>query len=282
MKLKKYNNEQKVLQKFTNKHLLVYSKQVNNYIRKNENIYFIIEDNSSLGFLHFKFFTQEISIRMYLTKQWKENYNQFLINLIRKFVGNREQSYLTFSHLFDSVNILSIFKGIDYMDRFECGENFYRSNVRLGTYYHISDTIADSEELIDFHYLCYSDDKDYMNKNWSKLLKTFEKISLPKITYYCYDKDDILGSCIGYVIPKLDKKYLYSICVHPKYRRKSIGEYLIRLFLSSKPIKPCFLNVYRSTIPARRLYEKVGFKKVKTVQAIVRSKSKNCRSRESL
>ncbi len=113
------------------------------------------------------------------------------------------------------------------------------------------------------------EDKDYMISDWRKMLQSFPKAPLPKLTYFCYNKDTIIGSIIGYIIPKKNKKYLYSICVHPVYRGKSIGEYLLQVILQAEPLIPCYLTVYETAKPALNLYKKFGFKKIKTVEAIV-------------
>ncbi|MBC8525849.1 MAG: GNAT family N-acetyltransferase [Candidatus Cloacimonetes bacterium] len=68
---------------------------------------------------------------------------------------------------------------------------------------------------------------------------------------------------------KEKKKYLYSICVHPDFRSKSIGEYLLQIFLTTEPLLPCYLTVYKSAKLAVNLYEKFGFKKTKIVESII-------------
>jgi len=152
------------------------------------------------------------------------------------------------------------------MTRFRQFPDFSNPNFKILT------EINDYDELINFHNLSYSDDKDYMTSNWRKMLQSFPKAPLPKLTYICYDKDTIIGSIIGYLILKKNKKYLYSICVHPDYRGKSIGENLLQLFLSAEPLVPCYLTVYETAKPAVKLYKKFGFKKIKLVEAIIENR----------
>jgi len=241
------------------------------YINENDDIYLITDNGLYLGFIHLEFFNKKISIKLYFSSNWKDDLSNQLFDNISGLIKNNNKSYLTFSHCFDSKNILNRINGIDFMHKYECNKDYYKPNPELNSNFTISKNISNYKKLIDFHYLCYSDDKDYMNSNWEKMLQSFPKSPIPKLTYICHNKDNIIGSCIGYLIPKKNKKYLYSICVHPDYRGKSIGEYLLQLFLSTEPLTSCYLTVYESAKPAVNLYEKFGFMRIKTVEAIIRN-----------
>jgi len=244
------------------------------YFNKNDGIYLITDNELYLGFIHLEIIDKKISIKLYFNSNWKDDLSNQLFNNISKLIKNNDQNYLTFSHCFDSKNILNRINGIDFMHKYECNKDFYKPNPELNSNFTILNNIIDYKELIDFHYLCYFDDKDYMNSNWKKMLQSFAKSPIQKLIYICYNEDNIIGSCIGYFIPKKNKKYLFSICVHPDYRGKSIGEYLLQLFLSTEPLISCFLKVYESAKSAVNLYEKFGFIKIQTVEAILRNDDK--------
>ena len=271
MKLKKHLIDFNNLIEFSNQIQSGVKEKIIRYINENDEIYLITDNNLYLGFIHLEFFNNKISIKLHLSSNWKDDFNEQLFNNISELIRNNNQNYITFLHCFDSKNILNRIKGIDFMHQYEDNVNFHKPDLELNSNFTISKNISDYKELIDFHYLCYSDDKDYMNSNWEKMLQSFPKAPIPKITYICHNKDNIIGSCIGCFIPKKNKKYLYSICVHPDYRGKSIGEYLLQLFLTTEPLTPCYLTVYESAKPAVNLYEKFGFKRIKTVEAIIKN-----------
>jgi len=246
-----------------------YKEKVIKFVIENENVFLIKENELYLGFLHLNFLNNKISIKLFLSSEWKNDFTKQLFYKISELIKNRHYNYLTFLHCFDSINILNNINGIDFMHQYECNADFKKLNPILKTNFNISTEISDYDELIDFHNICYSDDKDYMISDWRKMLQSFPKALLPKLTYVCYNKETIIGSIIGYFIPKKNKKYLYSICVHPDYQGKSIGEYLLQLFLLADPLSPCYLTVYETAKPAINLYKKFGFKKIKTVEAII-------------
>ena len=56
-----------------------------------------------------------------------------------------------------------------------------------------------------------------------------------------------------------------NVAVHPKNRRQSLGYYILTKTIEaslSKGIRHIWLEVRPSNLPARKLYEKLGFKKV--------------------
>ncbi|MBT3169701.1 MAG: GNAT family N-acetyltransferase [Candidatus Cloacimonetes bacterium] len=252
-----------------------YKDKVIKLMAENENVFLIKENEFYLGFLQLNFHQNKISIKLFLTSDWKNDLKEQLLINISDLIKNKHYDYLTFLHCFDSINILNTIDGIDFMHQYECNADINKHNPILKTNFNISTEISNYDELIDFHNLCYSDDKDYMISDWRKMLQSFPKAPLPKLTYICYNKDTIIGSIIGYIIPKKNKKYLYSICVHPDYRGNSIGEYLLDFFLQSEPLIPCYLTVYETAKPAINLYKKFGFKKINTVEAIIANEVKD-------
>lgn len=269
MELKKNILNSQSSKEFSNQLQSKYKEKIIKFINENENVFLIKENEFHLGFLHIKSHKNKISIKLFLTSDWKNDLKEQLFNNISDLIKNKDNNYLKFLHCFDSINILNKINGIDFMHQYECNANFNKCNPILSSNFKISTEISDYDKLIDFHNLCYSDDKDYMASNWRKMLQTFPKAPFPKLTYFCYNNDTIIGSIIGYIIPNKNKKYLYSICVHPDYRGRSIGEHLLQLFLLADPLIPCYLTVYETAKPAINLYKKFGFKKIKTVEAII-------------
>ncbi len=277
MELKKNILNSKYSNEFINQLRSKYKDKIIGFLTEKENVFFIIEKEFYLGFLQLNFLSNKISIKLFLSFDLKEDLRKQLLFSISDLVKNKNYNYnyLIFLHCFDSINILDTIDGIDFMHQFECNNYFNKSNQLKKTNFNVSTELCDSDKLINFHKLCYSDDKDYMTSDWEKMLKSFPKASFPKLTFFCYNKDNIIGSIIGYIIPKKNKKYIYSICVHPNYRGKSIGGFLLNLFLQADPIIPCYLTVYETAKPAINLYKKFGFKKIKTVEAVFSNEVSN-------
>jgi len=269
MELKKIVSNSKLPKEFITQLQSKLKERIIRFVSEKENVFLIKENEFYLGFLHLNFHSNKISIKLFLNSGLKNYSQKQLLFNISDLVKNKHSKYLTFLHFFDSINILDTIDGIDYMLQYECNTNFSKFNPVLETGFNISTEISDYDKLINFHEFCYSDDKNYMISEWRKMLQSFPKAPFPKLTYICYKKNKIVGSIIGYIIPKKNKKYLYSICVHPDYRSKSIGEFLLNEFLQAKPMIPCYLTVYESAIPAVNLYKKFSFKKIKTVEAII-------------
>ncbi len=273
MKIKKHVNDNDLIEFFYQIHSKIRSKIIK-YINENNDIYLIMENNFYLGFVHLKFFSNKILTKLYLSPNWKSEFNEQLFENISILIKDFNQDYITIVHCFDSKNILNKINGIDFMYQYECKANSHKPDPELNSNFTMLKSISNYKDLIDFHYLCYADDKDYMNGNWDKMLQSFSKVPIPKITYICFHKDKIVGSCIGYFIHKKNKKYLYSICVHPDHRSKSISEYLLQSFLKTKPLTSCYLTVYESAKPAINLYEKFGFKRKKQLKQYYKNDDK--------
>lgn len=249
------------LKEFTNQLQSKYKEKVIEFVTENESVFLIKENDSYFGFLCLNILSNKISIKLFLGSEWKNNLKEQLLIKISDLIKNKKCKYLTLLHCYDSVNILNEIDGIDFMQKLECNSNFNIHKTHINTNFNISTEISNLDQLIDFHKLCYSEDKDYMISDWRTMLQSFLKAPFPKLTYICYYKETIIGSIIGYIIPKKNKKYLYSICVHPDYRGKSIGEFLLNLFLKTEPLIPSYLTVYESAKPAFNLYKSLVLKK---------------------
>ncbi len=65
-------------------------------------------------------------------------------------------------------------------------------------------------------------------------------------------------SRFGYLIFSREG-HLISLAVHPKYRRRGIGETLVRKAMETLPVKRMRAEVRRSNQGARAFYQKLGF-----------------------
>ncbi len=76
-----------------------------------------------------------------------------------------------------------------------------------------------------------------------------------------YEGDSIAGYITGQIAA--DECELYRIAVLPQYRKQHIGDMLMKYFFDQcekHNVKSIFLEVRSSNLPARRLYEKSGFR----------------------
>lgn len=92
-----------------------------------------------------------------------------------------------------------------------------------------------------------------------------------------------MGYCIYYLKPVLSlkgfekKSVIYSISIDNNFRRKRYGENLLKESIKEmrlNGISSILLYVNTENLPAIRLYEKMGFKKIKEIKDI-------CGSRET-
>ena len=76
---------------------------------------------------------------------------------------------------------------------------------------------------------------------------------------------------IGYIVAKTDcsRAHILSIAVENNWRRKRIGTILLQMLiikLKSKRINEIILEVEKNNIPAKTLYERIGFKATKEIK----------------
>jgi len=67
--------------------------------------------------------------------------------------------------------------------------------------------------------------------------------------------EQVVGYLLGSYIPPEGE--IYRVAVHPDYRRRGLGRLLCDAFLART--EQCYLEVRRSNISARALYESLGF-----------------------
>ena len=76
---------------------------------------------------------------------------------------------------------------------------------------------------------------------------------------------------IGYIVAKIDgsRAHILSIAVEGNWRRKRIGLILLQMLiikLKSRRINEIVLEVEKNNIPAKALYERIGFKPIKEIK----------------
>lgn len=239
------------------------------FIDKFNDIFFVISQDSILGFLKIKSNDLKIFIRVYLTSNFNEILLPDFLKAILQFSIELKSRYLFLSHCFDSKNILNELNGIDRMFRYEIDPDVVLSHSLISPKSKVNTQVDDIDQLVHLHEICYSDDPEYMQSNWQKMLGEIPRVSFPKIKIADYKNDLMIGCCIGYYLPEKNKKYIYSICVLPDYRRKGIAESLIQSFLNTEPLSSCYLTVYESATAAVILYDKIGFKRMETVSVVL-------------
>ena len=73
------------------------------------------------------------------------------------------------------------------------------------------------------------------------------------------------GKMVGYAVAWIifDELHIANFAIHPDYRRQGLGKYFLSDILSKfSQAEFAFLEVRRSNLPAIRLYESFGFRKI--------------------
>ncbi|MDP8211126.1 MAG: GNAT family N-acetyltransferase [Candidatus Stygibacter australis] len=211
-----------------------------------------------------------IQVYLYVNQSFSVNDAVQLIKLLGQSFEHQSHKYIIISHIFDSVNILQqIYNSnccnINSVSKMELSAPFEIDANYIDKRYSVS-TDSDEKELADFHYTCYFDDKEYMLGDWNDLIDYFFKKEVGRITLMCRNGDKLIGACLGWIFN--DRKYLFSICVHPEHRGRGIAKYLLHRFLQHHPQISCYLTVYEDNIDAIALYEHFGFEKTITTTII--------------
>ena len=100
-----------------------------------------------------------------------------------------------------------------------------------------------------------------LKESWSResLLK---EVTNPLAKYFLVkDDENILGFAGVWII--FDEGHITNVAIHPEYRGKGLGEYLMNSLIEGCKSQKCnsiTLEVRESNLPALKLYEKLGFK----------------------
>lgn len=78
------------------------------------------------------------------------------------------------------------------------------------------------------------------------------------------------GRVIGYVVGTIEVEcgHLVSLAVHPNFRRRGVGEKLLKRLLKTlklSGVKKVYLEVRKSNVAAQGLYAKLAFKSSRTI-----------------
>lgn len=117
--------------------------------------------------------------------------------------------------------------------------------------------LKDAPEIAEMEKLCFT-------TPWSLESIQYE-IADNKLALYVVGEVD--GKVVGYVGIWLivDEGHITNVAVHPDWRRKHIGEAIIKTLIDvteSHGVVAHTLEVRASNIPAQKLYEKFGFMSV--------------------
>ncbi|HEU97571.1 MAG: ribosomal protein S18-alanine N-acetyltransferase [Fervidicoccaceae archaeon] len=137
-------------------------------------------------------------------------------------------------------------------------------NIRNATLEDLPQVIKINEEALPENYPEYF--FVFHLENWGKAFFVAEVDG--KIVGYIMNR---IETGIGYIRKLIVKKgHVVSIAVLEGYRRMGIGEELMRRGMASMRdeygAKEVYLEVRVSNEPAIRLYEKLGFKKIKVIE----------------
>ena len=128
---------------------------------------------------------------------------------------------------------------------------------------------SDLREVMNINLSCLPE--NYSTYFFVDLYKNFPE------TFIVAEED---GQVVGYIMCRIEsgfsrfslikRGHVISIAVLPGYRRKGIGEALLREALQAMAthygVKECYLEVRVSNTPAINLYRKIGFKIEKTIR----------------
>lgn len=110
------------------------------------------------------------------------------------------------------------------------------------------------EEVLALEKLCFSNP-------WSRQAYLFE-LENNRLAHYVVAEED--GKVIGYggMWILMDEAHLTNIAVHPDYRRRGVGELILRTLMAKAytlGARRMTLEVRQSNYAAQRLYKKLGF-----------------------
>lgn len=116
---------------------------------------------------------------------------------------------------------------------------------------------------MDVYKTIYELEKACFEEPWTEI-SVNNQLSNENSVYSVFEEDgETIGYAFGTVI--IDEGELYRIAVSPEKRGNGIGESLLRDFVENcrnKGAVKLFLEVRSRNVPARRLYEKIGFKEI--------------------
>ena len=99
---------------------------------------------------------------------------------------------------------------------------------------------------------------------WSRDSLAYELSENPLARYYGLLQEDVLLAYVGYW-HILEEGHIANVAVLPAYRQKGFGEYLLRTVMMlalTEGVQRMTLEVREGNLPARRLYEMLGFRAV--------------------
>jgi ribosomal-protein-alanine N-acetyltransferase len=115
----------------------------------------------------------------------------------------------------------------------------------------------------------------FENSSQEKLIRSSKKFKT--IFYVIKNKEEIAGYCMYYLKPIISSRgfgkdsVISSIAIGKKYRGKGLAEKLLKESIQEmklNKISSIFLYVNVNNVPALRLYEKIGFKKITELKDI--------------
>ncbi len=88
-----------------------------------------------------------------------------------------------------------------------------------------------------------------------------------RVGYSCWVCKENNDQLVGYLIQSIaaEEMHILNVCIHPHWQRRNLGTLLVQhaetIALKEK-VRSSFLEVRQSNLPAIRLYQKEGYKKI--------------------
>ena len=122
-------------------------------------------------------------------------------------------------------------------------------------------TIRDIEELYDIEKECFNEES-FSKKQILGLITSYNSVSLS-----AKEKDQIVGFIIGTIYYERAELtgHILTINIREAHRRKGVGIALLEEMekqFKEQGVTVCRLEVREDNIPAIRLYEKLGYKRI--------------------
>ncbi len=242
--------------------------------RKREfELFFIEIDGAIEGFFTLPQKQNIVYLPLYHEREFQPGVAESLMKEVRKLLESREYKYL--SILYRSVSPVKT--QLPLLGEFLEIENSSSS-------YHMDSPVQPAEiepdrfswnmitpdeaTLLSFQLTVFPNDPEYMGLSWDALVHDY-------LTKYdnikcinCNDGFKLAGCLMS--IDYGEYIYIYSIGVHPDYRRNGIGRKLLTRLMNEYPGRLIRLEAYSRDVPAITLYRNYGFKHIMMTQLIAK------------
>jgi ribosomal protein S18 acetylase RimI-like enzyme len=236
------------------------SGRCSNIFAKAPNLHLLYEDNIFSGFIIFKYDAAKkvVFCPYYISPQHPCFAPDAALSLSRQIFADAEIQYASFLSIFDKSSnrqLLLQKSPWDYCISMQI-QNATQNTITMPEIQCQRENLS-FEQLLELHLAAYNCEPPYVVSGWDELLVYFLSKPQPVIVT-CRRQNQIIGACLGFVAET--GHYIYSVCLLPEFRRKGYGYQMLQTYLSLTKENTYLLDVQNSNIPARKLYEQMGFK----------------------